>query len=49
MTIPSKGISRIIGEWSASFDTLVGSKLDDVMKNIATNGTSIYSMILPFD
>ena len=38
MTIPSKGVSRIIGEWSASFDTLVCDKLDDVMKGIAENG-----------
>ena len=37
-TIPSEGISRIIGEWSASFDTLVGSKLDDVMDGIAKTG-----------
>lgn len=37
-TIPSKGISRLIGEWSASFDTLVCDKLDDVMKGIAKNG-----------
>ncbi len=38
-TIPSKGISRIIGEWSASFDTLVCDKLDVVMAGIASNGT----------
>ena len=38
-SIPSKGISRIIGEWSASFDTLVGDKLDVVMAGIAANGT----------
>lgn len=37
-TIPSKGISRIIGEWSASFDTLVCDKLDIVMAGIALNG-----------
>jgi hypothetical protein len=37
-TIPSKGISRIIGEWSASFDTLVCSKLDVVMASIAADG-----------
>jgi hypothetical protein len=36
---PSKGISRIIGEWSASFDTLVSDKLDVVMAGIASNGT----------
>jgi len=37
-TIPSQGITRIIGEWSASFDTLVCDKLDVVMKGIAVNG-----------
>lgn len=39
-TIPSEGISRIIGEWSASFDTLVVDKLNDVMAGIAANGTA---------
>lgn len=39
--IPSKGITRIIGEWSASFDTLVGDKLDTVMTGIAVNGTAL--------
>jgi glucan 1,3-beta-glucosidase len=34
---PSRGISRIIGEWSAAFDTLVVEKLDDVMLNIHNN------------
>lgn len=33
-TQPSRGISRIVGEWSASFDTLVVEKLRDVMANI---------------
>jgi len=36
--VPSPGISRIIGEWSASFDTLVCDKLDVVMAGIAANG-----------
>lgn len=36
-TKPSPGISRMIGEWSASFDTLVSDKLDDVMAGIANN------------
>jgi len=40
-TIPSQTISRIIGEWSASFDTLVSAKLDTVMAAIATNGTAL--------
>jgi len=35
---PSIGISRIIGEWSASFDTLVCDKLDVVMDGIAATG-----------
>jgi glucan 1,3-beta-glucosidase len=30
----------LIGEWSASFDTLVCDKLDVVMAGIATNGTA---------
>lgn len=37
-TIPSNGISRIIGEWSSSPDTLVCDKLDDVMAEIAKTG-----------
>lgn len=37
---PSQAISRIIGEWSASFDTLVCDKLDIVMAGIAVNGTA---------
>lgn len=40
-TVPVKGIKRIIGEWSASFDTLVSAKLDDVMDSIAANGTAL--------
>jgi glucan 1,3-beta-glucosidase len=36
-TQPSRGISRIVGEWSASFDTLVVEKLRDVMVNIHDN------------
>lgn len=39
-TVPSKGISRIIGEWSASFDTLVSDKLDVVMAGIASTGVA---------
>jgi len=39
-TTPSQGISRIIGEWSASYDTLVVDKLDVVMAGIAANGTA---------
>lgn len=32
--VPAKGISRIIGEWSASYDTLPVAKLADVMEGI---------------
>lgn len=35
------GVSRIVGEWSASFDTLVGSKLDAVMKEIQKTGVAL--------
>jgi glucan 1,3-beta-glucosidase len=34
----SKGISHIVGEWSAAFDTLVDTKLDIVMNGIAATG-----------
>lgn len=43
-TIPSSthhGISRIIGEWSASFDTLVVAKLDAVMTSIADHQVAL--------
>ena len=33
-------MSRIIGEWSASFDTLPCDKLEIVMAGIAANGTA---------
>jgi len=39
-TKPAKGISRIIGEWSASPDTLVVDKLDQVMDEIAKTGVA---------
>jgi Endoglucanase len=42
-TIPSMGMSRIIGEWSVSVDTLVCDKLDVVMSGIRTTG--MYDMI----
>lgn len=44
-TIPSKGISRIIGEWSVSPDTLVCDKLDDVMAKIAKEGKHMSILI----
>mmetsp|Transcript_24181 Transcript_24181/g.48062 ORF Transcript_24181/g.48062 Transcript_24181/m.48062 type:complete len:568 (-) Transcript_24181:269-1972(-) len=34
------GMGRIIGEWSASFDTLVSDKLDVVMDGIRENGVA---------
>jgi hypothetical protein len=33
-----EGLRRIMGEWSASFDTLVCAKLDDVMASYAATG-----------
>jgi hypothetical protein len=35
---PSQGISRVIGEWSAAFDTHPAEKLWTVMQGIRTNG-----------
>jgi hypothetical protein len=40
-TLPSQGISRMIGEWSASFDTLVVAKLDTIMTSIAEHQVAI--------
>lgn len=40
-TVPAKGISRIIGEWSAAFDTLVSAKLDTVMSSIADHQVAL--------
>jgi hypothetical protein len=37
-TKPAEGITRLIGEWSASYDTLPVAKLGDVMKGIEKNG-----------
>ena len=36
--VRSEGMGRMMGEWSASFDTLVCDKLDDVMKSYETGG-----------
>jgi len=36
--VPSTGISRVIGEWSVSFDTLPADKLDQIMDSIASTG-----------
>lgn len=35
---PSKGMARLFGEWSVSFDTLVVIKLYDITKGIAKTG-----------
>jgi len=37
-TIPSKGISRIIGEWSGAYDALPTAMTPYLMKQIAANG-----------
>ncbi|KAG7345179.1 cellulase glycosyl hydrolase family 5 protein [Nitzschia inconspicua] len=37
-TIPSRGISRIIGEWSAAYDTLPTAMTPFIMKHIETTG-----------
>jgi glucan 1,3-beta-glucosidase len=37
---PSHGVQRIIGEWSAAYDTLPVAKLLQVMKGIAATGTA---------
>lgn len=37
-TVPSQGVQRIIGEWSAAYDTLPVAKLLEVMKGIAKGG-----------
>ena len=39
-SLPSKGIARLIGEWSASYDTLVVAKLAEVMAGIEKNGVA---------
>jgi glucan 1,3-beta-glucosidase len=41
-TIPSRGISRIIGEWTGCFDQLPKKILIDIMDSIAANGTAAY-------
>lgn len=40
-TMISNGVSRIIGEWSAAYDTLPVDLLDVIMKNIAAKGEAI--------
>ena len=37
-TIPSRGVQRIVGEWSAAYDTLPVAKLLEMMQGIATTG-----------
>lgn len=38
--IPSKGISRITGEWSVAYDVLPTALTPELMKGIATNGVA---------
>jgi glucan 1,3-beta-glucosidase len=40
--IPSSGVARMIGEWSASFDILPAARINDVMDGIATTGIAPY-------
>jgi hypothetical protein len=37
-TIPSKGISRIMGKWSAAYDSLPTTMVRFIMKMIVTTG-----------
>ena len=37
-TIPSRGVQRIVGEWSAAYDTLPVAKLLEMMQGIAATG-----------
>lgn len=37
-TIPSHGVSRMVGEWSASFDILPGQMVYEIMKGISIDG-----------
>lgn len=37
----SQGINHIVGEWSASYDTLPVEKLNDVMNSIKDNGVAL--------
>jgi glucan 1,3-beta-glucosidase len=41
-TIPSRGVSRMIGEWSASFDILPAARINEIMEVIATTGIAPY-------
>lgn len=38
---PSKGVSRMVGEWSAAFDTLPAALIEDIMDHIATTGQAL--------
>jgi glucan 1,3-beta-glucosidase len=40
--IPSRGVARMIGEWSASFDILPSARINEVMMGIAANGVAPY-------
>lgn len=38
----SKGVSRMVGEWSASFDILPAARINEIMEHIANTGTAPY-------
>lgn len=39
-TIPiTKGLRRLIGEWSVSYDTLVDARIEQVMNGIVSSST----------
>lgn len=39
---PSHGVSRMIGEWSASFDILPSARINEIMAGIANTGVAPY-------
>lgn len=41
-TKPSQGVSRMIGEWSASFDILPAARISEIMDGIADTGKAPY-------
>lgn len=47
---PSKGVSRMVGEWSAAYDTLPAALIEDIMDNIATSGKALlWDRAMPAD
>ena len=41
-SIPSKGVSRMVGEWSASYDILPAARISEIMARIAKEGHAPY-------